>query len=213
MSSYPFVTLAGEGNSRIEIKNSVFIGRATRIGSREEAEGFVREARDMYPDARHTCYAWIFDGDMHMSKYSDDGEPSGTAGLPILSVLEKPGITNAAITVTRYFGGVLLGKGGLVKAYTDAAAECVRDAGKVSADLGLEFRLDTGYDMADKMIFTLRNSGFEVADTGYSDIVSIKTVTASSRADELIKLITDRSSGRVTPVKTGERELLSRLED
>ena len=209
MSLYPFTTLKGRGDSRIEVKNSVFIGRASRVNSREEAEEFVRNARADYPDARHTCYAWIVDGEMHMSKYSDDGEPSGTAGLPILSVLEKPGITNAVITVTRYFGGVLLGKGGLVKAYTDAAVAARDDAGRVIADLGLELKMDMPYDMADKMIYALTSAGYEISDTAYSDKVTVSIVTKASCEEELRILVTDRSAGRIEPVKTGEKELLS----
>ena len=146
---------------------------------------------------------------MHMSKYSDDGEPSGTAGLPILSVLEKPGITNAVITVTRYFGGVLLGKGGLVKAYTDAAVAARDDAGRVIADLGLELKMDMPYDMADKMIYALTSAGYEITDTAYSDKVTVSIVTKASGEEDLRRLVTDRSAGRVEPVKTGEKELLS----
>ena len=116
-----FITFAQEGESRIEISKSIFIGNSREVNSAKEAEDFVAKIRATYPDARHVCYAWKVSGETFMQKYSDDGEPSGTGGMPILNVLDKKEITNAVITVTRYFGGILLGKGGLVRAYSEAA--------------------------------------------------------------------------------------------
>lgn len=211
MSLDSFTTLEGYGKSEIEIKNSVFIGQSKRIYSPEEAEEFVSSVRSTYPDARHSCYAWILDNNMHMQKYSDDGEPSGTAGLPILSVLEKGGITNAVVVVTRYFGGVLLGKGGLVRAYTDAAIEAVNNSGIVAVSKGLAFEVKVKYDMADKMLFAIKNQGWSVEDIAYAENVTITSVCDYKDEEAFKAFIIDKSSGRAMAVKCGERELKTKV--
>ena len=125
-----------DGNSEIVVTKSKFIGFLGSASSVEQAEEIVTRIRKKYNDARHNCYAYIIlDGDSLIKRSSDDGEPSGTAGKPMLAVMEGAGLVNAVCVVTRYFGGVLLGTGGLVRAYTDAAAgvlsgdapECCRD--------------------------------------------------------------------------------------
>lgn len=207
-----FVTLEGYGKSEIEIKNSVFIGQSKRIYSPEEAEAFVAEVRGTYPDARHSCYAWILDNNMHMQKYSDDGEPSGTAGLPILSVLEKGGITNSVIVVTRYFGGVLLGKGGLVRAYTDAAIEAVKNSGVINVSKGIAFEVQLKYDMSDKMLFAIKNQGWNVEDIAYTENVTLTCVCDHKDEEAFKAFIIDKSQGRAMAVKCGERELKTKIE-
>lgn len=211
MSSFPFVTLASEGNSRIEIKNSEFIGHARRIFSPEEADAFVAAERKLYPDARHSCYAWILETGMNMSKYSDDGEPSGTAGMPILSLMQKQELTDCVVVVTRYFGGILLGKGGLVRAYTDAAKLAVEDAGLVKIDQGIAFDIRVGYDLSDKVISELTRREWQVEDTVYAADVTITTVCSASEEEALRKAITDKTAGRAQITKAGERELRREL--
>lgn len=212
MSHDNFVTLEGYGKSELEIKNSIFIGQSKRIYSQEEAESFVAEVRSTYPDARHSCYAWILDTNMHMQKYSDDGEPSGTAGLPILSVLEKGGITNSVVVVTRYFGGVLLGKGGLVRAYTDAAIEAINNSGVVAVSKGIAFETVVKYDMADKMLFAIKSKGWSVEDIAYAENVTITSVVDHKDEEEFKAFIVDKSSGRALATKCGERELKTKIE-
>ncbi len=212
MAPDSFVTLEKYGKSELEIKNSVFIGQSKRIYSPEEAEEFVVEVRKTYPDARHSCYAWILDNNMHMQKYSDDGEPSGTAGLPILSVLEKGGITNSVIVVTRYFGGVLLGKGGLVRAYTDAAIEAIKDSGVIAVSKGIAFEIKVKYDMADKLLFAIKSQGWNVEDIIYAENVTIVCVCDYSDEENLKAFVIDKSSGRAEAIKCGERELRTKVE-
>ncbi|MBR6879859.1 MAG: YigZ family protein [Clostridiales bacterium] len=210
MADDSFITLSKKGSSLIEIKGSEFIGRAMRVDTPEQAEDFVRNVRAEYPDARHTCYAWTVDGATHMQKYSDDGEPSGTGGLPILSVLTKGGITNAVITVTRYFGGILLGKGGLVRAYTDSAAEAVKDAVPVKITTGQRYLISCGYDMSEKILFALKANEWQTGGIDYSDRVQIECMCSASESEKLIETVRDLSAGRVIPEKTGECELMQK---
>lgn len=208
MSRGEFLTLSGASNSKIEIKQSVFIGQAVRISSPEEADEFVRKVKTTYPDARHNCYAWILSNGVNMQKYSDDGEPSGTAGLPLLSVLEKNGLTDCAVAVTRYFGGILLGKGGLVRAYTDTASEAVRDAGIVRVIEGTELSLIVPYDMIGKMTRHIESKGWEIINTTYFEKVEILFLCPSSQVDDAKASIIDVSAGTLEATKAGTREMV-----
>lgn len=207
MSDASLITLKQHGESKIEIKQSVFIGNAAPVSTREEADAFVADIRRTYPDARHSCYAWKIDTSMHMQKYSDDGEPSGTAGMPILNILEHNEITDSIIVVTRYFGGILLGKGGLVRAYTEAAQEAVKDAGLVRITEGIAYKITLGYDLADKIIRELNLAGFTAEDISYTSDVCITAVCSLADEDRLIKSVTDSSAGRAVIVKEGKRDL------
>jgi len=207
LSDASLITLKQHGESKIEIKQSVFIGNAAPVSTREEADAFVADIRRTYPDARHSCYAWKIDTSMHMQKYSDDGEPSGTAGMPILNILEHNEITDSIIVVTRYFGGILLGKGGLVRAYTEAAQEAVKDAGLVRITEGIAYKITLGYDLADKIIRELNLAGFTAEDISYTSDVCITAVCSLADEDRLIKSVTDSSAGRAVIVKEGKRDL------
>lgn len=177
------------------------------VNTSEEAENFVAKVRAKYPDARHTCYAWRTIGNGFMQKYSDDGEPSGTGGMPILSVLEKKNINNAVITVTRYFGGILLGKGGLVRAYSESAASAVLSAGLAGVSQGLIFEIDMAYDMSEKLLSLLRMDNWNISDIRYTDKVSADIICPEIDENRLIDFVIDKSNGRVTPVKKGETEI------
>ena len=198
-----FITFAGEGESRIEISKSEFIGNACEVNTAVQAEAFVAKIRATYPDARHVCYAWRVSGQTFMQKYSDDGEPSGTGGMPILNVLEKRDISNAVITVTRYFGGILLGKGGLVRAYTDAAAQASSNAGLVRVTEGEIYSMDVGYDMSEKLIYALTNAGWTLTEPEYGASVVIKATCPVQKGEELMAFVEDKSMGRVKAVKEG----------
>ena len=154
--------------------------------------------------SRHVCYAWRVSGETFMQKYSDDGEPSGTGGMPILNVLEKRGVSNAVITVTRYFGGILLGKGGLVRAYTEAASEAANASGLVSVCNGIVCSMEAGYDMSEKLIYALNNAGWSVQEPEYGANVIIRVTCPAEREEELISFVEDKSFGRVKAAKEGE---------
>lgn len=212
MSDTSLITLKQHGESKIEIKQSVFIGNASPVNTREEADAFVADIRRTYPDARHSCYAWKIDTTMHMQKYSDDGEPSGTAGMPILNILEHNEITDSIIVVTRYFGGILLGKGGLVRAYTEAAQEAVKNAGLVRITEGIAYKITLSYDLADKIIRELNLAGFTAEDISYTSDVCITAVCSLADEERLIKSVTDSSAGRAVIVKEGKRDLKADIE-
>ena len=207
MSRSEYLTLKGNGESKIEIKQSVFIGQAVRIYSPEDADAFVRKVKSDYPDARHNCYAWLLSSGVKMQKYSDDGEPSGTAGLPLLSVLEKNNITDCAVAVTRYFGGILLGKGGLIRAYTEAASEAVANAGVVKIIEGTSFSMEFGYESYEKMSRYVTSKGWEITGTEYTDNVKMSFILPSYQIDEMLDEVTEMSSARILPVKIGTSEM------
>lgn len=201
------ITFAGEGQSRIEISKSVFIGNSREVTTSQEAEAFVAKIRSAYPDARHVCYAWRISGQTFMQKYSDDGEPSGTAGMPILNILTKQDISNAVITVTRYFGGILLGKGGLVRAYTEAAAEAARASSLTRVSDGKLYRLTVGYDISEKLIRALEQEGWTVSGIDYGENVAIKVTCEADRGDALTEFAIDRSFGRAVIDDEGTCEI------
>jgi len=203
------ITLSREGNSKIEIKQSVFIGRAMRIHTPEEAAGFIAEERAKYPDARHSCYAWKLTSGTNMQKYSDDGEPSGTAGMPLLSLITKPDLTDCAVVVTRYFGGILLGKGGLVRAYTDAGAQAIKDANPVRLEEGTAFEISCAYPDYDRILFELTKRGYSVENTDFGESVKITAVTKTKEEAVFVKLLADLSSGKIVPEKVGAREIVA----
>ena len=122
------ITLAKNVSCEMEEKKSIFIGHATPVRNEDEARAFIESKRREYHDATHNCYAYLLNNGA-VARYSDDGEPSGTAGVPILNVVKMSGATDLAVVVTRYFGGILLGAGGLVRAYTSAAKIAVDASG------------------------------------------------------------------------------------
>lgn len=207
-----FYTLSGSGSSKIEIKQSVFIGQAARVYSAQEAMDFVSSVKSEYADARHNCYAWVFASGTQMQKYSDDGEPSGTAGLPLLSVIEKNELRDVVVVVTRYFGGILLGKGGLVRAYTDAAVQAVQNAGIVRIDEGIEYTMRCAYDQLDKVTYTLNTKGWTISGTDYSDVIDLRCICPGDQSEDLITTITNLSAGRIVPEKIGTCELPTNIE-
>lgn len=202
------LTLASRGNSKIEIKQSVFIGAAGRIRSPEEAASFVAEQRSLYPDARHSCYAWVLSGSVNMSKYSDDGEPSGTAGMPLLNIIQSKGLTDCAVVVTRYFGGILLGKGGLVRAYTEAGVAALADSDPVEVALGTVFTVGIGYPDYDKFLFECGKRGYEIGDSRFGDKVEVDILIENTAEDAFRAFAVDITSGRAEISKGGTSEMI-----
>jgi len=153
-------SLKREGRSSYIDRKSEFIGIAGPVASGVEAENFVNTVRAEFPDARHHVYAWIIGGEEALQKYSDDGEPRGTGGLPVLDVLLHQNIEDAAVVVVRYFGGVLLGTGGLVRAYSSAASQAVEDAIPHIRQKLQIYRLTAPYAFADKLRYQLEEAAF-----------------------------------------------------
>lgn len=186
---------AGEGE--YTEKKSRFIGCVVSIKSEEEALRFIEAKKKQYHDARHNCSAYIVaDADgQTMSKFSDDGEPSGTAGRPMLEVLEGAGLVNAVCVVTRYFGGVLLGTGGLVRAYTESAKRAVAAARLVERRQGLPLSVRTDYNGYGRIEYLLRESNVPIIDTRYEADVVIECIVPVKEAKRLESRIVEATSG------------------
>lgn len=168
-----YLTLARPGQGEYEEKKSRFLGKAVHIESEEEAAAFIAGIRKQYYDARHNCYAWVLGEGSERKKSSDDGEPSGTAGQPILRVIEGSGCTNVLVIVTRYFGGTLLGTGGLVRAYTQAARAALEDAQKARMCLCRKLAVTVEYGALDRLLYALRRDGIEPQETEYGAKVTL----------------------------------------
>lgn len=202
------LTLSSAGNSKIEIKQSVFIGCARRIASPEDASSFIAGQRALYPDARHSCYAWVLSGGINMSKYSDDGEPSGTAGMPLLNIIQSKGLTDCAVVVTRYFGGILLGKGGLVRAYTEAGVAALADSDPVEVAPGTVFTVRIGYSDYDKFLFECAKRGYESQDARFGEMCEVDVLIEEKSEDAFCSFVTDITSGRAEISRGGVREMI-----
>lgn len=190
-------TIQRPGSGEYEEKRSRFIGAAIPVSSQEEIREHLEKVRKTYYDARHHCYAYVLGEKKDVRKASDDGEPSGTAGLPILKVIDGSGCTNVLIIVTRYFGGTLLGTGGLVRAYTQAAKLALQDAGIVTLKEGEILELVMEYSCLDRISYLLKQEKIVVTDTEYTDKVVMRLKVPSMRAAEIREKILQSGAGTI----------------
>ena len=197
------VTLGKEGVAELEEKKSVFIGRAMPVSTEEEALAYIRMIRSRFADARHHVWAYRLQGDAAM-RCSDDGEPQGSAGVPVLDALRKSGVSNAVIVVTRYFGGILLGAGGLVRAYSRAAKLAVDAAGIVTREKCAVWEIVCSYSDHGKVLAELPKFGAQAGETVFAETVTLQfTVRAGAEADLLARL-REMSGGTAGLRKVGE---------
>ena len=194
MESY--VTIHHYGSFEYEDRKSIFIGEAFPVTSEEEALAFIDSIKKKYPDARHHVYAYLV-RDNSIMRFSDDGEPQGTAGMPVLDIIRKNGLTDTVIVVTRYFGGTLLGTGGLVRAYTAAALGAVKDAEIITYDVYTTLSIDSTYSDYQRFTPIFTEHGFRVEDVRYTDKVIINGSVAKKNTDALIDMLVQATSGRV----------------
>ena len=190
-----YLTITETGKGEYEEKKSRFLGEAIHVESEEEASAHVARIRKQYYDARHHCYAWVIGEGSERKKSADDGEPSGTAGQPILKVIEGSGCTNVLVIVTRYFGGTLLGTGGLVRAYTQAARAAIGNAQTVRMCLCRKIAVTLEYGALDRVVYELRRQGIEMGETEYGAQVTLHLTAEEEYADALEKKITALTSG------------------
>ena len=195
-----YLTLARPGQGEYEEKKSRFLGKAVHIESEEEAAAFIAGIRKQYYDARHNCYAWVLGEGSELKKSSDDGEPSGTAGQPILRVIEGSSCTNVLVIVTRYFGGTLLGTGGLVRAYTQAARAALEDAQKARMCLCRKLAVTVEYGALDRLLYALRRDGIEPQETEYGAKVTLHLIIEEKQGDTVENMITALTSGEAVIV-------------
>ena len=180
-----------------EEKKSEFIGYIKRVTTEEEAKEFITEIKSKHKDARHNCWAYIIGQNKNIQRYSDDGEPQGTAGIPILEVMKKSNVTDCAIVVTRYYGGILLGAGGLTRAYTKGASIAIKAAKVVEKVKGQKLLFTMEYDMLGKIQYIFNEKNWHIEDIEYTDKVVLSTISEVSIVEEIEKEITEASSGKI----------------
>ncbi len=193
-AAYRILISGGEGE--IVEKKSRFIATVRVVESEEEAQAFIEEMKKKYWDARHNCSAFVIGAKGELTRCSDDGEPSGTAGRPMLEVLLGSEIRNIAVVVTRYFGGVLLGTGGLVRAYTQAVQEGIKNCETAMMCYGVRYRLTTDYNGVGKILYLLSEYGISQENADYGENVELQVMVSVDKADKLIKDITEATSGK-----------------
>lgn len=202
MEPYKILYQGGEGE--IVEKKSRFIATTRPVKSEEEAAAFVEEIRKKYWDARHNCYAWVIGERGQLSRCSDDGEPAQTAGRPMLDVLTGEGIRDACVVVTRYFGGTLLGTGGLVRAYSGAVQEGLRHSVVVEKLPGRQLQILTDYNGAGKIQYVAAQMGILVQDMEYAEQVNMRVIAPLARAEQFIAQVTERTAGRARIEETAD---------
>lgn len=199
-----YTTIAGEGQAEYEDRKSVFIGHAMPVKSEEDAVRYIKNIRHKYSDARHNVHAFMI-GNGTVSRSNDDGEPSGSAGVPVLEVIRKSGITDVCIVVTRYFGGILLGTGGLVRAYSAAAKAAIENAGVVTYEQYTVMRLNCGYSEYQKISNELARVGAIIDSTDFDAAVTVVFAVKSGVADGICNVIRELSVGKTIPEKISVR--------
>lgn len=190
-----YTTVHKEGRFEYEDRKSVFIGTAVPVSTEEEALNFITFIKKKYPDARHHVYAYVLRENSIM-RFSDDREPQGTAGMPVLDAIRKRGCTDVAIVVIRYFGGTLLGTGGLVRAYSAAAVGALEAAEIITYDIYTLTDIVVSYSDYQKISPALSELEFRTDETLYTESVIIKGRISKNALDQLIKSITEVTSGR-----------------
>ena len=177
-------------------QKSEFIGYIAPVKTNEEAVAFIESVKAQHRKARHNCYAYVLRDGM-ISRYSDDGEPQGTAGPPILDVILKSGLTDVCIVVTRYFGGILLGKGGLTRAYSTGASMAVNAARLMIMCEAYELTLTLDYSLYDKVNYVLPDFEIKILATDYAEKVKIRLLVKEELADNLCDKLVDITNGNI----------------
>ncbi len=191
-----YKTVSSQGEFEQVINRSTFIAKAFHADNEAEAKQIIAKVKKLYPDARHCCWAYILGENKNDMRYGDDGEPQGTAGLPMLEVLRKKDVTNVVVTVTRYFGGILLGAGGLSRAYSSSAAGALDNAGIAEMIKTCELDILTEYPLLSRLKNILGKTDCIIKNIEYSETVTVIVLVKSDLADDLVQKITDALSGK-----------------
>ena len=199
-----YIPVKGYGEARFEEKKSVFIGYCEHVTNEEEALAFVKKIKEKHRDATHNCYGYVMKGGI-LCRYSDDGEPQGTAGKPILDMLVKSGVDDVCVVVTRYFGGTLLGTGGLVHAYSLGAKMAVEAAGVAQFENYVVLKVSCSYSDYQKIGLELERCDAIIDNTDYSDSVAVQFAVKEQFADEIARKISEITSGKNVPERLCER--------
>jgi len=191
-----YLTVAGEGTHEIVIEKSRFICHLSRVSTEEEAQNFINHIKKQHWNATHNCSAYVIGENDQIQKANDDGEPSGTAGVPMLEVLKKRNLKDTCAIVTRYFGGIKLGAGGLIRAYGKSVSEGLNHVGVVERKLMRVMHTTVNYTWLGKLENELRESPYQIKDIHYADDVEFETYVKESEKQAFTKWITELTNGK-----------------
>ncbi len=193
-----FYTILKEETAEIVEKKSKFIAEIYPVKDVDEADKIIKETKKKYYDAKHHCIAYrIVKDDMIVEKSSDDGEPSGTAGAPMLNILQGNNLCNIIVIVTRYFGGILLGTGGLVKAYSDTTKKVIQKSELVFQKDGFEIEIETDYSNLENFKYYCKNSNINIIKIEYFENIVIKIEIEKSKKDVFFKDIDEKKISNI----------------
>lgn len=198
-----YKTILCEAEDAFIEKRSRFIGYAKPVQTEEEALAFIAEKKSKHWDASHNVYAYIIRGGV--MRYSDDGEPQGTAGIPVLDVLQKSGVTDLVVVATRYFGGILLGGGGLVRAYSHTASIALQAAGIITMRECLMLELSCDYGQYGRVVSLVPECGGVTDDTVFEEKVTVRFHMDPDLLGAFSKKLADATNGQVTVIETGKK--------
>ena len=205
-----FKTIENNVTVEIEEKRSKFIANMFYVENVEEAEKHIKQCKKKYYDARHNCYAYIVNDKQETKKSSDDGEPSGTAGSPILNVIEKNNLSNVLIVVTRYFGGILLGAGGLVRAYTEAATKAVNSTNIQEMIEGEEIEIVISYQDIEKLKYYCRKNNIKIVKIEYDKNVKCILELTKEEKDNILNDKYDNITGNIVKSDTIRKKYIKK---
>ncbi|WP_053218565.1 YigZ family protein [Virgibacillus senegalensis] len=192
-----YFTVKTEGTDEVTIQKSRFIGHVKRVETEEEAQAFIGEIKKRHHDATHNCSAYMIGEHNQIQKANDDGEPSGTAGVPILEVLKKKDLKDTVVVVTRYFGGIKLGAGGLIRAYSGTTSQALDTTGIVRRQLMKHFLVKADYSLLGKLENQLRNSEYLLKDISYQENVAFSVYVESGQEETFTDWMVDLTSDQV----------------
>ncbi len=197
-----YITVKKKATAEITEKKSRFIATMCHVETEEEAAAFISLVKKEHYSARHNVYAFILNNGF--KKYSDDGEPTRTGGFPVLEMLENEGITDCVCVVTRYFGGTLLGTGGLIRAYTKAAKDCLTECGLLKKTICDIMEINCDYTFLSKVEHILKTGDFKVENIDYGESVTVKVICEKTKTDALFTEITDTFGINVSAKTVGQ---------
>lgn len=201
----PYRIIASDGHHEIEIRKSRFICSLFRASTEEEARSHIDSIRKQYWDASHNCTAWALGPGLKLQRSSDDGEPSGTAGIPMLEVLRRRQITDTVAVVTRYFGGTMLGAGGLIRAYGGAVTGAIDAIGVVERKRLSVQTLVAPYDDAGRIENAIRSSEYPLGNVSYGEKVTFELVMEPELVQPFRHWLAEMTNGTIVPLDSGER--------
>ena len=191
----PIITIKEEHQIENIINKSHFIAHIRPVQNEEDAKAFINEIKSSHKDATHNCSAYTVGPEMNIQKANDDGEPSGTAGIPMLEILKKLEIHNVCVVVTRYFGGIKLGAGGLIRAYSGAVRDVIYDIGRVELREAIPVTVTLDYDQTGKFEYELASTTFLLREQFYTDKVSYQIDVVKNEYDAFIDFLNRITSG------------------